>query len=131
MRSEQSLVAAQHTGRPEWYTEPGVRLVSFEPDAITKVAAALLFSYSDKGLPELQEYCRDLSEDEIGKILDAAANSRENRRHKSPRALEHATFTFEFISDFGIYRDLHRHRTLTQERQLLTCHYGYFIPPEL
>ena len=31
----------------------------------------------------------------------------------------------------GVYRDLHRHRMLTQERQLLCCDYGYTIPPEL
>jgi thymidylate synthase ThyX len=45
--------------------------------------------------------------------------------------LEHANFTFEIISDFGVYRDLHRHRMLTQERQLLNCDLGYFIPPEI
>ena len=50
---------------------------------------------------------------------------------KSPRALEHASFTFEIIADFGIYRDLQRHRILTQERQLLTCDYGYYIPDDI
>jgi thymidylate synthase ThyX len=42
-----------------------------------------------------------------------------------------ASFTFEMMADFGIYRDLQRHRMLTQERQLLTCHYGYFLPREI
>ncbi len=60
-----------------------------------------------------------------------ASNARENRRHKSPRALEHADFTFEIVTDFGAYRDLHRHRLLTQERQLLTCDYGFYTPPEI
>ena len=50
---------------------------------------------------------------------------------KSPRALEHASFTFEIVADFGIYRDLQRHRMLTQERQFLTCDYGYYIPEEI
>jgi len=45
--------------------------------------------------------------------------------------LEHASFTFEIVADFGIYRDLQRHRTLTQDRQLLTCDFGYSIPEEL
>ena len=48
--------------------------------------------------------------------------------------LEHwnyATFTFEIVADYGIYRDLHRHRMLTQERQLLSCHLGYYIPKEI
>ena len=40
-------------------------------------------------------------------------------------------FTFEVIADFGAYRDLQRHRILTQERQLLTCNHGYYTPKEL
>ena len=50
---------------------------------------------------------------------------------KSPRALEHANFTFEIVADFGVYRDLHRHRMLTQERQLLCCDYGFYTPTEI
>jgi thymidylate synthase ThyX len=67
----------------------------------------------------------------VSEILESTCAFRQNRRHKSPRALEHASFTFEVVCDYGIYRDLHRHRTLTQERQLLTCDLGYDIPKEL
>jgi thymidylate synthase ThyX len=116
---------------PERFIESGVRLVSFDPQGTTKVAAALLYSHSNQGLSELQSYCKDLSEEEIAEILDAACSVRENRRHKSPRALEHAEFTFEIVADYGIYRDLQRHRMLTQERQLLTCDYGYYSPVDL
>jgi thymidylate synthase ThyX len=42
-----------------------------------------------------------------------------------------ASFTFEITADYGIFRDLHRHRTLSQEKQLLTCHLGYYTPKEL
>lgn len=124
-------VVAEHHYFPKVDTKPGVRLVSYDPQGLSKVAAGLLFFYNDVSLNELQTYCRKLSDEEIAKILDAACTSRENRRHKSPRALEHAHFTFEIVADFGIYRDLHRHRMLTQERQLLNCNYGYFIPPEI
>jgi thymidylate synthase ThyX len=96
-----------------------------------KVASALLFEHTKNDLASIQGYCSSLSEEEINHILDAACSARENRRHKSPRALEHASFTFEIVADFGVYRDLHRHRTLTQERQLLSCDYGYYIPPEI
>lgn len=95
------------------------------------MAASLLFEHSDAGLHELEEYCRNLSEEELNRVLDAGCNYRENRRHKSPRALENAFFTFEIVADFGIYRDLHRHRMLTQDRQALTCNFGYFTPHEI
>ncbi|MDN3507256.1 MAG: FAD-dependent thymidylate synthase [Simkaniaceae bacterium] len=110
---------------------PGVRLISYDTEGPVKVAAALLFNESQSGLMELQEYCRSLSEEDLSRILDAGANFRENRRHKPPRALEHAMFTFEIVADFGVYRDLQRHRILTQERQLLTCDFGYFVPAEI
>lgn len=110
---------------------PGVRLISYDSDGPVKVAAAMLFEHSRSGLMELGEYCRSLSDDELGRILDAGSTFRENRRHKSPRALEHASFTFEIVADFGIYRDLQRHRILTQERQLLTCSLGYYVPAEI
>lgn len=110
---------------------PGVRLIAYDPEGPVKVAAALLFEHSQSGLQQLQEYCRTLPEEQISRILEAGSNYRENRRHKSPRALEHAYFTFEIVADFGAYRDLQRHRMLTQERQLLSCDLGYFVPSEI
>jgi thymidylate synthase ThyX len=108
-----------------------VKLMAHRPDSAPLVAAALLFPYTEAPLAKLQQYCRKLSEEELAKIFDAASCHRENRRHKSPRALEHADFTFEMVTDFGIFRDLHRHRMVTQERQLLSCHLGYEVPVEL
>ena len=123
--------AELHLPRVAQMTQPGVRLIHCDRDAVSKVAGALLFSYGQAGLGETQVYCKNLPEEEVARILDAACSSRENRRHKSPRALEHASFTFEILADFGAYRDMHRHRMLTQERQLLSCNYGYYLPPEL
>ncbi len=131
MNNDIKILADQHTQGIAKMLHPGVRLIHYDNDAPVKVAAALLFEQSNVGLYELQEYCRTLQEDELGRILDAASNFRDNRRHKSPRALEHASFTFEIVGDFGMYRDLHRHRMLTQERQLLSCDLSYFIPHEI
>ncbi len=125
------LITEQNTEFAGKSTEPGVRLLSWDSDAVQNVAAALLFEHSDKGLHELRQYCKNLPGEEIARILDAGCSARENRRHKSPRALEHAELTFEIVADFGAYRDLHRHRILTQERQLLTCDYGFYTPSEL
>ncbi len=111
--------------------ESGVRLISYDQDGVYKVAGALMYAHSHNSLDSLVDYAKRLPEDELTRLLDAASSCRENRRHKSPRALEHATFTFEILSDFGAYRDLHRHRILTQERQLLSCDYGYYLPQEL
>lgn len=131
MNRELGVVTREYANTAERYVEPGVRLVGADPDAIFKVAGALLYEKSNHGLFELQEACRKLSTEDIARILDAGCSARENRRQKSPRALEHATFTFEIIGDYGSYRDLQRHRILTQERQLLTCDYNYYLPKEI
>jgi len=131
MRTEISRVTEQQSWFSEKGADPGVRLLEYDPASVIKVAATLLFANSNKGLGELMEFCRRLPNEEISRILDSASNARESRRNKSPRALESALFTFEIISDFGVYRDLHRHRMLTQERQLLSCDYGFYVPPEI
>ncbi len=129
-REVKSLVS-KHTTSLGTMQDQGVRLINYDPESPQKVAAALLFAHSKAGLYECQEYCQRLPLEELDHILDAGAFFRENRRHKSPRALEHATFTFEIVADFGVYRDLQRHRMLTQERQQLSCDLGYYIPPEI
>lgn len=132
MQSEIKLIATQELQSVYRSFQPGVNLISYDPESPLKVATALLFESTDKGFSEIWEHCKQLSEEELGRILDAGCNARENRRHKSPRALEHAEgFLFEIISDFGTYRDLQRHRLVTQKRQLLTCDYGFYVPPEL
>ena len=126
------LLALKHTSQLETSRKSGsVCLVDYDQEAPFKVGAALLFGHSQVGLLELQQICKNLPQKELDQIFEAASAFRKNRRHKSPRALEHATFTFEIVADFGIFRDLQRHRLLTQERQALSCDKGYFIPREI
>lgn len=121
----------QHSLTPVRTDKATVQLVDYDKESPHKVAAALLFEHTDASLQSLLEHCRNLNPTERNKILHAAAQERKNRRHKSPRALENAFFTFEITADFGTYRDLQRHRMLSQNRQLLTCHEGYTVPPEI
>ena len=131
MQNNLHQFAAAHTQEVTTLSKPGVRLISYDPDAPAKVGGALLFGSTSAALHELQEYCRHLPPEELARLLALTCSPRENRRHKSPRALEHASFTFEILADFGVYRDLHRHRILTQERQRLSADHGYYTPPEI
>lgn len=132
MQAELEQAAKHNSNFPKSEQKgPFVKLTEFDPNSVYKVAAALLYPHTAHSLEDLTEHCKSISEDELNRILDAASTSRETRRHKSPRGLEHADFTFEIIADFGVYRDLHRHRILTQERQLLSCDHGYYIPAEI
>jgi len=102
---------------------PTVKLVGFDKDAERKVVQAALFPYSESSLD-------DISGD-ADAVLDAMLADRANRRQRVPRALEHAQYKFEVVANFAAYRDLHRHRMLTQERQLLGTALGYDLPHDL
>src|SRR5919204_4634 len=56
---------------------------------------------------------------------------RSARWQKVGRALENAYLRFEIIMDIGSYRDLHRHRMMTQERQNFSTFHGYSVPSEI
>jgi thymidylate synthase ThyX len=104
-------------------TGPSVTLLEHDPDAERKVVAAALFPHSEAGWKELGG--------DPGEVLEAILGDRANRRQRAPRALEHAEYLFEIVANFAAYRDLHRHRMLTQDRQLLGTSLGYDVPPGL
>ena len=64
-------------------------------------------------------------------IIESFAKIRKNRRHRPTRAFEITWYTFDLINNFGMFRDLHRHRVLTLSRQLLTTDHEYVIPKEM
>jgi thymidylate synthase ThyX len=119
-RSETARLA-QRSGRAG--TGPKVTLLEFDPDAERKVVAAALFPHSDAGWKEL--------DGDPATLLETILGDRTNRRQRPPRALEHAQYNFEIVANFAAYRDLHRHRMLTQDRQLLGTRLGYDVPAGL
>jgi hypothetical protein len=58
-------------------------------------------------------------------------NQRRHRRDKLSRSFENVYYTFDILGNLGLYRDLHRHRVLTQERQDFATVHGYDTPPEI
>jgi thymidylate synthase ThyX len=102
---------------------PAVRLIEHDADAERKVVAAALFPHSDAAWEDLRA--------DPAALLDAMLADRANRRQRPPRALEHAQYLFEIVANFAAYRDLHRHRMLTQDRQLLGISLGYDVPRDL
>jgi thymidylate synthase ThyX len=82
-----------------------------------------LFPYSDQRWEDIHA--------DAGRVLEALLADRANRRQRPARALEHAQYTFEIVANFAAYRDLHRHRMVTQDRQLLGTALGFDVPPGL
>jgi hypothetical protein len=64
-------------------------------------------------------------------ILQAHLDGRGSRHRRPGRAFEMAEYTVEFCANFGVYKDLQRHRMCSQQRQRLSTTIGYTMPPEL
>lgn len=109
-----------------------VTLVKMDPDLEVNIAAALLYPYSNLPLRQLLRLIKKMGKVEQGAILHESLRFRENRRHKPPRAFEIAGYEliFDILGNFGIFRDMHRQRMLTQQRQFLTTEHGFDMPSE-
>jgi thymidylate synthase ThyX len=111
--------------------ESGVDLVEWDADAEDKIIATLLYKYSKLGFRELKEKVARLTAKQKLAIIQKAVAKRKFRQHKLVRAFENTYYKFDIVANLGMYRDLHRHRMLTQERQRFTTELGFDIPQEL
>lgn len=110
---------------------PAVTLVDFDPEAEDKLIAALLYPHARQPLAQLRGLVRDLTPEARRRIVEASLAPRRHRRDKPGRALEQSVYTFDLLGNLGMYRDLQRHRLLTQQRQAFTVEHGYDTPPEI
>jgi len=108
-----------------------VTVLDYEPDAESKVLASLLYSHVETGLQELRRYVDTLDPAQRLEVLHAHLAGRQSRHRRPGRAFEMADYTVEFCANFGVYKDLQRHRLNTQQRQRLSTNLGYTMPPEL
>ena len=127
--AQQSLTGIEIDSSPQ-----NVKLLDYEDnfEAEVKVASAILYdSAVGHSLEKIIHYIKSAPEHERHKVIQTFAKFRNNRRQRPGRAFEMTQYTFELFTNFGMFRDLHRHRILTMERQLLSTKHGYDIPPEI
>jgi hypothetical protein len=107
---------------------PRVELVDWDPEAETKMVAAMLYPYTHLSEAQVEDRVRAMGGDERAAVVRQYTGERANRRHRPGRALERCQYRFDVVSDYGAFRDLQRHRMLTVEWQGLTPHHGYTMP---
>jgi thymidylate synthase ThyX len=110
--------------------EPVV-LVDYDRHAEEKVIAGLFYPHSRLPLQQLREIALRMDEHDRRRVLQEHFSKRRHRRDKPGRAFENVYYTFDVLGNLGLYRDLHRHRILTQERQAFTTVHGYDTPQEI
>ena len=119
--------SAEFGFRTEETSREAVKLVSYEPDAEVKVAAACLYRAGGMDFEQALAQAKAMTPDERGKIIGAALADR--GEFDAPlRELEHTPLTLECVMDQGAYFDVKRHRIMTQTPQPLTAELGYAVP---
>ena len=125
------FLAGQLVPEPSVISSDPVTLVDYDGEAEEKIIAAILYPHTRHPLQQLRSSVSRMTPDQRRKVIEDHLKSRRNRRDKPGRAFEHVYYTFDILGNLGLYRDLHRHRILTQERQDFTTVHGYDTPVEI
>lgn len=106
-----------------------VTLVDFWPKNELLLVADMLYEHSNLSLEQLQSEVNNWPYQKKVEVFKAYMGERLNRRHRPGRALEKAHYSWDLVCDYGIFRDLQRHRMVDDMNwQALTPRYGYDIP---
>ncbi|HMO56119.1 MAG TPA: FAD-dependent thymidylate synthase [Roseiflexaceae bacterium] len=123
---------AQHMATTSAATSAdGVELIDYDRNGETKVVAAILYPHTDLPLGEILAVVRAMAAEERAQLIRDYLGERGSRFHRPGRAFEEASYTFDLLADIGAYRDLQRHRMLTQQQQRYSVVHGYEVSPEL
>ncbi len=115
------------TGKADRYEHAKLIGASFDDEL--ELVPFMLF---EGGVLPVEEIRRQMAEwpieDQLN-VFEAYMGERLNRRHRPGRALERLVMSFDVVSDYGIFRDLQRHRMVSgMEWQRLSPYYGYEVP---
>jgi dTMP kinase len=106
-----------------------VTLVDYWPKNELLLVPDMLYEHSNLPLEQLQSVVNDWPYDKKTAVFKTYMGERLNRRHRPGRALEKAHYSWDLVCDYGIFRDLQRHRMVDDLNwQQLTPRYGYDIP---
>jgi thymidylate synthase ThyX len=103
-----------------------------EKKALDIIITSIMYEQSPStSYQNIMQQVKKISKERKIKIINEFVKIRTNRRHRPSRAFENVYYTFDLCNNFGMFRDFHRHRALTLERQLLTTDHGFVLPDEI
>lgn len=122
--AHEALPAYHHNG-----SNQAVTLTDVWPRSELDVVADMIYEHSDLPLRDLREEVEDWPYSRKAEVFTAYMGERLNRRHRPGRALEKIHYSWDLVCDYGIFRDLQRHRMVDDlEWQVLTPRLGYDVP---
>ena len=112
-------------------SQPYAKLLEYDMDGENKIIAGLVYRESQEPFENVLGKVKDLPIEQKEELLKAALMGRTAKYYKTPRAFENSYLRFEILMNIGSWRDLHRHRMHTQDRQRFTIYNGFDIPEGL
>lgn len=110
-----------------------VELLEDSPqDQWVNILSNMIFPYVQHSSRQIREVVKSLPEERKKQIFETYIGSRQSKRDRPGRALEYGyPIQYDILAGFAEYRDLQRHRMLTQQRQDLGVDLGYSVPEEI
>jgi thymidylate kinase/thymidylate synthase ThyX len=128
-KAKSAILAEKHLKNQYSLNQESVELTDFWPRNELEVVADILYENSSLSLREIRQDIEKWPMEKRREVIDTYVGDRINRRHKPGRALEKIHYSFDLLCDYGIFRDLQRHRIVDDMNwQKLTPRYGYDIP---
>ncbi len=122
-------IARKHLAENYAAETPAVQLVDVWPRNEFDLVADMLYEGSSLPLKSIQDEVAQWPYTKKAEVFETYMGERLNRRHRPGRALEKAHYSWDLMCDYGIFRDLQRHRMVDDlEWQQLTPRYGYEMP---
>lgn len=114
-------------------TSAEVELLEDSPeDQRVNLLSNMIFPYVQHSSCQIRAIVTSLPEERKKQIFETYIGSRQSKRDRAGRALEYGyPIQFDILAGFAEYRDLQRHRMLTQQRQDLGIDLGYSVPEEI
>ena len=83
-----------------------VKLITSEPEssALVNIISALMYEQSPSlEFSTIQKNVKKISKKQKIKIINDYAKIRKNRRHRPPRAFEMTDYTFDLLTNYGMF----------------------------
>ncbi len=128
-RKEMQKLADEHLPQNLSPETEEVNLVDHWPKNEMDLLPHILYEYSNLSLDDIEKEVSTWPYEQKLKVLRAYMGDRLNRRHKPGRGVEYAHYSFDLVCDYGIFRDLQRHRIVDElQWQELSPRHGYEVP---
>ncbi len=106
-----------------------VTLTDVWPRNELDLVADMLYEHTNLPLKQIRDSVSKWDYDKKLNVVKTYIGERLNRRHRPGRAIEKAHYSWDIVCDYGIFRDLQRHRMVDDLNwQPLTPRFGYEIP---